>query len=464
MKKPLPHALPLCFGLSLLALSLSFSTPHPNPSGLPPQNDTTPAATLQQKGGQIILVLYPTLLQGHYTNIMFEWQTLVNGLSGQKGVVLRRNLSATGPTAIVLPLRFPPGTGEVGLQVTGRLAAAPGHKPNTPLFTSYLPLHPWRGDYTMPAAGDLSFTDSNNIFTITSAKTQVQFDKQTGWLLHYEAGGTVLMGDTAGLRTDLGLADTLQPHLQLFFASTGTQIVIVKAEYTLREINCLLHLSYTLNAAGDMLVEQVLETDTTAPAPPEQARSQSAPSPMAPTLPRFGMSWILPKDLDTMSWYAADPPSMPTITPPVGLSREDSCTHVRWLTLKRHDGQGLRISADSNFLQSRIHATNSDSVQSRIHATNSDSVHAGIHATNSDSFHAGIRPADAGAPDPRRWTLGLYKTMYPSTQPRFHYSYRVTPLASTPTITPHTQMVSPHASAIPLHTPAVPPHTPAKKQ
>lgn len=107
MKKPLPHALPLCFGLSLLALSLSFSTPHPNPSGLPPQNDTTPAATLQQKGGQIILVLYPTLLQGHYTNIMFEWQTLVNGLSGQKGVVLRRNLSATGPTAIVLPLRFP---------------------------------------------------------------------------------------------------------------------------------------------------------------------------------------------------------------------------------------------------------------------------------------------------------------------------------------------------------------------
>ncbi len=442
MKKPLPHALPLCFGLSLLALSLSFSMPHPNPSGLPPQNDTTPTATLQQKGNQVTLVLYPTLLQGHYTNITFEWQMMVNGLAGQKGAVLRRNLSATDPTAIVLPLRIPPGTEEVGLQVAGRPVTTPGHKPDTPFFTTWLPLRPWQGDYSMPSAGDLSFTDSNNIFTITSAKTVAQFDKQTGWLLHYEAGGAVLMGDTAGLRTDLGPADTLLPHLQLFFASTGTQIVIVKAEYTLHEINCLLHLSYTLNAAGDMLVEQVLETDTTAPAPPEQARSQSAPSPMAPTLPRFGMSWILPKDLDTMSWYAADPPDMPTITPPVGLSREDSCTHVRWLTLKRRDGQGLRISADSSFLQSGIRATDSISVQS------------------------GAGPADTGSLHPHGWTLGLYKTIYPSTQHRFNYSYRVTPLAPTPARTPYppahqtTQRQTPSTHP---QTPTIPPHTPAKK-
>jgi hypothetical protein len=390
MKKPLPYALPLCFGLPLLALSLSFSTPHPTAtSGLPSQNDTTPIATTHlDTSGRLTLELYPTLLHNHYTNINLEWQTTLNGLPGQKGVLVHRTLSASRPTNIVLPFRVHPRNDEILLQVTGRLAISSGNKQDTPLFTTFLPISLWKGDYSMPSAGDLSFTDSNNIFTITSAKTVAQFDKQTGWLLHYEAGGTMLMGDTAGLRTDLGPSDTLQPHLQLFFASTGTQIVIIKAEYTLPEINCLLHLSYTFNAAGDMLVEQVLETDTT------------APTPTAPTLSRFGMSWILPKDLDSMGWYAADPPDMPTITPPVGLSREDSFSHARWLILKRRDGQGLRISADSNFLSLSLH------------------------------------PADTGSLHPRGWTLGIYKTIYPSTHRRFNYSYRVTPLASVPAQTP----------------------------
>ncbi len=283
MKKPLPYALPLCFGLLLLARSLSFSTPHPATSGLPSQNDTTPVATTHQDtSGRLTLELYPTLLHNHYTNINLEWQTTVNGLPAQKGVLVHRTLSASRPTSIVLPFRVHPRNDEILLQVTGRLAYHPGTNKTRRSSPRSCPSRPWKGDYSMPSAGDLSFTDSNNIFTITSAKTVVQFDKQTGWLLHYEAGGTTLMGDTAGLRTDLGPLDTLQPRLQLFFASTGTQIVIIKAEYTLPEINCLLHLSYTLNAAGDMLVEQVLETDTT------------APTPAPPTLSRFGMSWILP--------------------------------------------------------------------------------------------------------------------------------------------------------------------------
>ena len=428
MKKPLPHALSLCLGLPLLALSLSFFMPHPHPSGFPPPNDTTPNATLQEKNNRITLGLYPAILQVHYINISLEWQTLANGQPAQKGVLPHRNLSSTGPTYIVLPLHIPVSQNEIILQVTGRLAAAPGHKPNPPLFTTYLPLRPWGGDYSMPSAGDLSFTDSNNIFTITSARTQVEFDKQTGWLLHYEADGAVLMGDTAGLRMDLGPVDTLQPRLQLFFASTGPQIVIVKAEYTLPEIKCLLHLSYTLNAAGDMLVEQTLETDTTAAAPPEQTLPQPSP-PTGPTLPRFGMSWMLPKDLDSMSWYAADPPDPPTITPPVSLSREDIFTGVRWLTLKRRDGQGLRISADSNFLRSGLHQP--------------------------DSLH------------PHGWTLGIYKTIYPATQRRFDYSYRVTPLAPAPLQAPHPPAhptIHPQTPTVHPQAPKISPLTPAKKQ
>jgi hypothetical protein len=377
MKKPLLPALPLCLGLLLLAvwLSLSFQHPYPSPPGLPLHPDTTPSTTVPPYSSRVQLNLYPPLLQGHYANINVEWQTLVNGLPAQKGFYLHHNFSATAPTRFDLPLRLPNNTGdEIILQVTGRLAAATGHAQNAPLFVQRLPQRYWRGDHSIPAAGDLSFTDSNDIFTISSARMQARFDKQTGWLLHYEAGGALLMGDSAGLRTDLGPADTMLPHLQLFFASTGTRIVIVKAEYTVPDIKCLLHLSYTINAAGDMLVEQVLEPDTTA-TPPESL-----------FLPHFGMSWLLPHDLDSATSFADDTQRFSSITAPVSLSREESFAGVRWLKLSGRNGQGIRIIADSALLQMNYHPAD------------------GVHGPS----------------------LGMYKTIDSTSQRRFNYSYKVT--------------------------------------
>ena len=458
MKKPLLHALPLYFGLPLLALLLSFSLPDASPrhpaapyislhqtdstptaSLLSPlfKNDTTPLTIMQATNGQVTIGLPPPPLPGHYRNINLEWQAMVNGLPGQKGVLLHRNLSDAGPTYIVLPLRLAQlGNDEIDLQVVGRLAAPPGNKQNAPLFTMHLPLRAWHGDYSIPSAGELSFTDSNNIFTINSPKALVQFDKQTGWLLHYAAGGAVLMGDTAGLRSDLGAADTLEPHLQLFFASTGTQIVIVRAEYTLPGINCLLHLSYTLNAAGDMLVEQILETDTASGARTDTA-SGAHPE---PTLSRFGMSWALPRDLDSVSWYGADERAISNITPPVKLSREAGSLSgapnsgppisgpsdgaisifpgVRWLALKGREGQGMRIIADSGLMQLKI--LPADTTPGRLH--------------------------------PQGPALGIYETIYPSTRRRFNYSYKVMSLASASLQSSHPASASPARSATPATT------------
>ena len=478
MKKPLLHALPLYFGLPLLALLLSFSLAHPTlpsrmticgplPARTAPispllsrstltspkpqadttntasllspllKNDTTPLAIMQATNGQVTIGLPAPPLPGHYRNINLEWQAMVNGLPGQKGVLLHRNLSDAGPTYIVLPLRLAHlGNDEIDLQVVGRLAALPGNKQNAPLFTMHLPLRGWHGDYSIPSAGELSFTDSNNIFTINSPKALVQFDKQTGWLLHYAAGGAVLMGDTAGLRSDLGPADTLEPHLQLFFASTGTQIVIVRAEYTVPGINCLLHLSYTLNAAGDMLVEQTLETDTANGTHPDTA-SGAHPE---PTLSRFGMSWALPQDLDSVSWYGADERGNTNITPPVKLSREagsfsgvpnswtpisgtpDSAipifSGVRWLALKGREGQGLRIIADSGLLQLNVLAAHNTPGQ--------------LH--------------------PQGPALGIYETIYASTQRRFTYSYKVMSLASASLQSSHPASPSPAHPTTPATT------------
>ncbi|HXB94309.1 MAG TPA: hypothetical protein VNU70_04085, partial [Puia sp.] len=117
--------------------------------------------------------------------------------------------------------------------------------------------------------------------------------------------------------------------------STGSQLVIVRTEYTLPEVSCLLHMSYTINAAGDMLIGQSLEADSSKHAPP---------------LPCFGMNWILPAGLDSVVAYA--PLTDSSLSPELFHTtvRMIPPTPIRWLTIIRKDGKGIRFVADSSFL------------------------------------------------------------------------------------------------------------------
>ncbi|HWB92505.1 MAG TPA: hypothetical protein VG605_11655 [Puia sp.] len=281
-------------------------------------------------------------------NIRLEWHLLLNGVSGQKGV-LPVYVSSRHASLVRLPVKLSSGDkddAEAWLRIICRRTGAP--RKSAPIATVLLPLRPWHGDRSIPPAGELNFTDSNGIFMITAPNTQIQFDKQTGWLLHYEAGHTLLMGDTAGVQPTLWPG--IQPRLQLFSTSTGTQLVIVRAEYTLPETWSLLHMSYTINAAGEMLIGETLEADTSQHLPDSVHR---------PPLPCFGMRWLLPVGLDTVSWFGSiDSAAAPGIfheplTTPVTDPRETGFTNVRWLTLTGPLATGLRIIADSNFLHLR---------------------------------------------------------------------------------------------------------------
>lgn len=350
--KPSTYVLPLCCGLSLYLLGVfccAFRQDVVRPAvrqDAPrvPAIDTVPyrielipaTATAPLKLSIASATRVPT-------NIRIEWQVLLNGLPGQKGFFFNVSLVPRRAALLRLPLKLPTGGDEAWLRVTCR------HAHTT--FTQLLPLTPWRGDARVPPTGDLTFTDSNNIFTIAAPGTLIEFDKQSGWLLHYEAGHVLLMGDTAGVQPVLWPA--ISPRLQLFSTSTGPQLVIVRAEYTLPETASLLHLSYTINAAGDMLVSQILEADTLQHLPD---------SVHTPALPGFGMRWLLPPGLDTLTWFGATDSSNPGSTtsasppPPPDLTHRALTTgmdtrETRWLAITGHDGAGLRITADSLLLK-----------------------------------------------------------------------------------------------------------------
>jgi hypothetical protein len=322
-----PFMLPLCCGLFLLLLLGDAAAAQPAP-----KTDTTaPGIELISAAGPVTMSITPA--SNIPANIRLEWQVLLNGEPGPKGVIPGVALTPGHTTKLRLPIQLPPGNIETWLRITGR-----GHSGS---FQRLLLVRPWRGDAMIPAAGELTFIDSNDIFTITSPNTLIQFDKQTGWLLHYETGHVLLMGDTNGVQPVLWPA--IAPRLQLFSTSTGPQLVIVRTEYTLPETASLLHLSYTINAAGTMLVNQTLEPDTSAPVP-DTVR--------LPPLPCFGMRWLLPAGLDSIRWFGGmGAPATGRDSAPSMDGREKRYPAVRWLTLSSSSGTGLRIDADSNLME-----------------------------------------------------------------------------------------------------------------
>jgi len=296
-------------GIPFLAPGQAIRTTPAAPAGIRVQNDS---------------------LLKNYINITLDWQLLVNGLPRQKGTVPGLQLPPGRPRTIRLPLRPLAPADEAWLKVEYRGPV----RTRPPLAGQTFRWKTWAGDTHIPAAGELVFTDSNDLFTISSPILQISFDKQTGWIQGYSVDHFPLLSDSNGLRPAL----PAPPHLQLFSTSTGPQMAIVRTEYTLPELSCLLHLSYTLNAAGTLLVEQILETDTT--------RGDSVVHP----IDRFGMNWNLATAFDSVASYglATDQDTFPVLrAEPLPASPS---AMIRWWTIRDRDGKGFQLTADSNFL------------------------------------------------------------------------------------------------------------------
>jgi len=265
-----------------------------------------------------------------YTNITLNWELMANGLVRQKGKLAALPIPPKKPALIHLPVRVAPNAAEelyLNLHYNYR---------RQPLSSAHLLLHPWTGSQLpVRPTGDLTYIDSNGIFTVQSPAFQARFDKQTGWLQSYSAGDCQLVEDTPGCKSRLWADSITAPHLQLFSTSTGSQLVIVRTEYTLPETSSLLHLSYTVNAAGEILVEQSLTTDTAKQGPP---------------LPGFGMYWRLPPGFDSLAAYGRQPNDPVPSCYRLLITGTNTSDSVRWLSVTRQDGKGLKFTADSTLL------------------------------------------------------------------------------------------------------------------
>ena len=359
MKPSIPISLTATL-LFFCAPAFSFASPAALADTLSPVRKPQPLLTSLISISPLALRILNDSGLHDYANIVLDWELTANGMVRQKGSVLNLPIPPGHPAIIRLPVRIPPASGEeliLGLHYRYRNRTPVSHAGHPPtvsgpiLADQQLLLKPWTGSQLpVKPTGELSFTDSNSLFTIQSPTALLRFDKQTGWLQSYEVKDQRLVEDTPGLRSRFWLepadpgyaADSAAvstswkeagraPHLQLFSTSTGSQLVIVRAEYTLPETSCLLHLSYTINAAGEMQIGQSMEADSTKTGEP---------------LPCFGMYWKLPPGFDSVTVYGG------AVIPSRETNAYTTRTYsgVRWCTLTRPDGKGLRFTADSTLL------------------------------------------------------------------------------------------------------------------
>ncbi len=365
-----------------------------SPGRQPPRGTLSPARPVTLRILLRDLTLKPS-------GLVLEWELQVNGMPRQKGTVSNLLFGPQHTALVHLPVRPPTGIDdEAFLQVRYRSrpqtlppSSARPPTPSSPITrrggATTTPAGPiiaeqqlllvarTGNDLAIRPTGELSFTDTNDIFTVRSPSIHLEFNKQTGWLQRYEVKGTALLPDSTALRSlfRLPAADTAShltdsadpwqeanrdPHLQLFSTSTGSEMVIVRAEYTLPATSCLLHLSYTVNAAGEILVGQSMESDSTQKGWP---------------LPCFGMQWPLPAGFDSSVYDGLGKPqpdsgrkatawigiyrqqlSEPPSYPPGSTTTHSplAATAVRWWTITGPKGVGLLITADSSLFNGNL--------------------------------------------------------------------------------------------------------------
>ncbi len=345
--------------LLLLALMISgrdtiiTSLTSPSPPG------TRSAASSNPTPRPITIQILNTSINPLH-NVLLEWSLQTNGAITRSGNTVIPILPAQHPMPVRLPIRLPADTaGESFLLLRYRPANSPIRPaPGPPTSFTFLAeqqigLRPWRPSLTIAPAGEITLTDSNDTFTIHSPLVRISFNRQTGWLVHYEIRGNDLLDDTLGLKSNFYLpcyndsAPSTEPHLQLFSTTSGSELIIVRSEYTLPAAASLLHVSYTINAVGEMLVTQQVEPDTT------QSTAPTSP------LPGFGMQWNLPPGYDSVTGYGPldstrigifhDRPALAS-TPGRQVSTASTRSNIRCWTITDKDGDGLQFIADTQLL------------------------------------------------------------------------------------------------------------------
>ena len=312
------------------------------------------------------------------SDIEMEWEVITGGICSQRGRLDDVNVLPHETGEFTLPLE-PLATGEAFLNLRFKQKKASSLIPSGYIVAEeQLPLSEYSiSSLIIIPQGKIAVEETTVHYSIISSSLQLQFDKLTGLIDHYEVDGQNFIEEGFTLEPAFWRAPTdndrgagfqkkllpwklaqedLKPD-KMDVLKHG-QLVVVQVDYTLLPVFGKLRLKYTINGRGEVLVSQELITGT---------------AKKAPILPRFGMNMILPAGFETLEYYGCGPHEnyadrnfsaqvgiyeqtvQDQFFPYIRPQENGNKTGIRWFKIQNGTGKGLIIRSDSLLSMSALH-------------------------------------------------------------------------------------------------------------
>lgn len=216
-----------------------------------------------------------------------------------------------------------------------------------------------------------------NMMVVKGEEFELRFNKRNGFLVKYQVEGADMIKDGAALTPNFWRAPTdndfgagLQkkyaawknPGLKLVSLKhrTDNGMVVVSAEYDMKNVSAKLLLDYTINNKGAVKVSQKMTAGKDA---------------KVSDLFRFGMRLVMPKSFDRISYYGRGPGENyadrnhntglgiynqrveEQFYPYIRPQENGNKTDIRWWKQLDKSGCGLEFVADAPFSASALHYT-----------------------------------------------------------------------------------------------------------
>lgn len=368
---------------NFLCNGIFYPNRNPNPHAWEMKQQYQNIHTTLVPGKRGAVAVYNENFFKNLSYAMMRWEVVVNGEIRQTGVI--KNLAVPPQQTKIYRLKINlPSDGETYLNISYLQKRQESLVPAQHVLAReqlYLSGH-YQNVMTLKPAGKIRLRDTAIMCQISSATATLRFNKATGYLDQYRVNDQNLMEEGIGLQpnfwrppTDNDMGANLQLTLKAwktaprntkltnFAVEQKGAIVTVKASYILPDVSAKLHLQYTINAAGEMLVKQDLLADTT-----EYLKMLS----------RFGMKWILPAGFESIAYYGRGPDEnyqdrqtaypigryQQTVKqqyyPYIRPQETGNKTDIRWFALTNAAGSGIMICSDRWLSMSALHYLDSD--------------------------------------------------------------------------------------------------------
>ena len=377
------------------------------------------------------------------SDIKLEWEIIANGELKQSGLLNDINVPAQTTKEFTIPLEIP--SGEVFLNLIYKRKNECLLVPANHIVASEQ-LHvsgKYENKISIASSGSISVKHNESDYTISSKSALIRFNKKSGLLEQYTVNDQNFVEEGFPLKPSFWRAPTdndrgagfqrklmnwkvSQDDMKIirFEARKQKNIVVVDVSYDLPVVFAKLDVQYTVNANGEIMINQKLHAD---------------PSKEIANLPRFGMNMILPAGYKTINYYGRGPHEnyqdrnysahaglyeqsiknqfYPYIRPQENGNRTD----IRWFKILDEKGKGMMIQSDILLSMSALHYFDSD-----LGADGKTKRHSGelkarpqtqLHI---DKIQMGVGGIDSWGSSP----LKKYELPYQN----YQYSFKLSPL------------------------------------